>query len=303
MMSSFLNNWIINMNKILLVDFSALSNATFFAIFHDPQINNQDELLDFWRHTLFNSILTKKKIIKPDEIVLAIDSKSWREDYFPYYKARRKIKKQQDEIDYQFFYDASNKMIEEIKQYFPWKVIKENSCEGDDILTILAYELHKENEIVLLSSDKDIKQLLVLNNVSFYSYRNDQFESVDNPLEYSLRLILGGDFGDDIPNVLSDSDTFITEGKRQKQCGSKKVDKILEEGITEFIERNKLQENWKRNKTLIELSEQTIPENLWNNVLTQYKMYDNVKPDFINILTFLQNNNLRSLQDKIEEFF
>ena len=291
------------MNKILLIDFSALSNATFYAILNDPQINDQDELLDFWRHTLFNSILTKKKIIKPNEIVLAIDSKSWREDYFPYYKARRKIKKQQDEIDYQFFYDASNKMIEEIKQYFPWKVIKENGCEGDDIISCLAHELHKENEIVLLSSDKDIKQLFVLNNVSFYSYRNDQFENVDNPFEYSLRLILGGDFGDDIPNILSDSDTFITEGKRQRQCGPKKVDKILEEGITEFIERNKLQENWQRNKTLIELSEQTIPENLWNNVLTQYKTYDNVKPDFINILTFLQNNNLRSLQDKIEEFF
>ena len=114
------------MNKILLADFSAISNATFYAIFPDPQINNQDELLDFWRHTLFNSILTKKKIIKPDEIVLAIDSKSWREIFFKYYKARRKIKKQQDEIDYKFFYDASNKMIEEIKQYFPWKVIKEN---------------------------------------------------------------------------------------------------------------------------------------------------------------------------------
>ena len=99
---------------------------------------------------------------------------------------------------------------------------------------------------------------------------------------------------------------FIRENPRSRINTPVKTIEIdyLIENLHEELNKNQLlNESFIRNKTLIELSEQTIPENLWNNVLTQYKTYDNVKPDFINILTFLQNNNLRSLQDKIEEFF
>lgn len=287
---------------ILIVDFSAISNTTFHVVKLDPKLKDQEDLLNFWRHTLLNSILVKKDIIKPDEVVLAIDSHSWRNDFFKYYKARRKLKKSKDNIDYDFFYKSSDQLIEEMKVHFPWLVIKCHGAEGDDILAILSTELSKDNDVTILSSDKDMKQLLTQKNIKFYSYKKDQYEVVDDPKEFLLRQILAGDDGDDIPNVKSVDNSFVSS-IRQKQCGPKQIDKILEQGIEEFIKENKLEENWKRNKTLIELSSETIPENIWNSVLTSYNEYVKVKPDFTTIIKFLNKNRLHKLTEKVHQFF
>jgi len=287
---------------ILIVDFSAINVAVFHAIKTDPKLKDQEDLLNFWRHTLLNSVLTKKDIIKPDNVILTIDSHSWRNEFFQYYKARRKLEKAKSDVDYEFFYKASDQLIEEMKVHFPWLIIKQHGAEADDIVAILSIELSKENDVTILSSDKDLLNLTINKNVKFYSYRDDQYKTLDNPRETILRHIINGDSGDGVPNLLSDDNVFVSE-KRQKGCGPVKQDKILEQGIEEFIKENKLEENWKRNKTLIELSSETIPENIWNSVLTSYIEYIKVKPDFTTIIKFLHKNGLIQLQNKIHQFF
>ena len=293
---------LIKRKKYLLIDFSAISNATFFINLKDKTIKDQDELLNLWRHSLLTSILKRKKKINPDEIILAIDSYSWRNDYFQYYKAVRKANKTKSDIDFDFFYKASDKLIKEIKAYFPWYVIEKRGAEGDDILAILSNHLHKNNDVVLLTSDKDMVQLLKLNNVKYYSYRDDEYKNIKNPYEVLLRLILSGDKDDGIPNLLSPDNIFVSEG-RQKQCGPQKQDKILQQGIDDFLDENpECKENYQRNKKLIELSKQTIPEEVWNEVIDEFENYEKVESDFINILTFFRKNNMKMLQDRIQEF-
>lgn len=189
--------------RILLIDFSAISNATFQVCLKDPDVSSEEDLIGIWRHNLLNSILVRKKKIEPDEVVLCLDVRnSWRYKYYKYYKSDRKLKRAQSEVDYQFFYDASDKFIKEIRNTFPWLVISNDECEGDDCIGILTHELSKNNDIVILSSDKDLQQLTVYDNIKFYSYRDDEFKP-DVDREYLLRHIIIGDKSDSIPGTLT----------------------------------------------------------------------------------------------------
>ena len=110
-----------------------------------------------------------------------------------------------------------------------------------------------------------------------------------------------GDDGDDIPNVKSQDNSFIA-GIRQKACGPKGIDKILEQGIEEFLEETGLHDNYERNTKMIELSEKTIPEDIWKNVTDKYRNYKRNKPDFMIVAKFLHDNKLKKLQEKINQF-
>lgn len=286
---------------ILLVDFSAIAHATFHVCRLDPSVNSEDDLLSIWRHTILTSLLTRKNKICPDEVVLCLDYGSWRGDYFKYYKAKRKADKSSSDVDYNFFFEASNQFISEIKEFFPWLVIQHKKCEGDDVIAILAYELSKDSNVIVCTSDKDLKQLLEIDNVTYYSYRKDCFETLDNPKEFLLRQILFGDTSDGIPNVKSPDNCFVAKIK-QTPCGPKTIDKILINGVKEFIVENNLIKNFKRNKTLIELSKITIPEDLWKSVLTLYNNYNRIEPDYIKMLGFMNKNNLIKLRERVNEF-
>lgn len=191
------------MKRILLTDFSAISHATFHIALNDKFNETEDDVIGFWRHTILNSILVRKNKINPDEVVFGIDYGSWRSDFYDKYKSDRKRQKAMSNIDYTFFLEASKTFISEIKENFPWKIIQNKYCEGDDIIGILAYELCKENEVIILSSDKDLQQLTVLPNVKFYSYRDDEFKD-DVDSEYLLRHTIIGDKSDSIPSVLGE---------------------------------------------------------------------------------------------------
>lgn len=288
------------MKKILLIDFSAIAHATLHICIHDPKLKTQEDLISFWSHTILSSILNKKEKIKPDEVVLCLDRRSWRDKEFKYYKAERKLEKSKSDVDYDFFFKHLNEFTDNIRNIFPWKVISYSNAEGDDIIAILTHELSKENEVVIVSGDKDLKQLLKLDNVSYYSYRNDDFETLDNAHEFLLRLILGGDSSDGIPNIASQDNIFILEGKRQKAFGPKKIDKVLIQGVDEFLDENpEYKEKFERNKKLIELSEKTIPEDIWKSVVDKYYNYSSIKFSFVKILKFLHDNKLNRLREKI----
>lgn len=288
------------MKKILIIDFSVILKQTFHSAQKDA--TNQDEMVSYWRHLLLSSVLNKKNIIKPDEIILVLDHHSWRKDFFKFYKAKRELKRNEDLVGHQFFIDTSNQFIEEIKENFPWVIIKEYGCEGDDVIFVLAKELSKENKVVIGSIDKDLLQLLLLNdNIEYFSFMDDSYKTIEKSYEFILRHIIHGDSGDGIPNILTQDNCFVS-GIRQKGCGDKKINEILSFGLEEYIEKHKLKDNWIRNKTLIELKENEYNEKYYKNVLTQYQNYTKNKYDFLKILSYFRKHKLKKLQENINEF-
>lgn len=290
----------------LLLDFSNIAHATFHVVQHDREFKTKENYFDekklqYWKFLILNSICTSITIHKPNELVVCADSRSWRKKFFPYYKARRDLAKEKSDINYIKFFECINQFLAEIDHHFPYKLMQVNMAEADDIIGILSHELKKERDLIIIgSNDKDFKQL-INDKVKLWNLKDKKWVMINDPKEYLIKHILQGDAGDDVPNVRSDDDTFICEGKRQKPCGNKTIEKIFEMGVQEWIEREDLLDNWRRNKKLVELSRLSIPPKLWNFVIKKYKSLDDKDGDYIKILQYFRKNNFR-LENNVNKF-
>jgi len=137
------------------------------------QVGNHTNLKieeDLIRHMVLNSIrmLRSKFSDKYGELVICCDSKHyWRRDIFPYYKANRKKDRDKSDVDWPSLFTFLNKVKQELRDYFPYKVIEVDGAEADDIIGTLVREHHlMENYILIVSSDKDFMQLQKYKNVT-----------------------------------------------------------------------------------------------------------------------------------------
>ena len=89
------------------------------------------------------------------------------------------------------------------------KSIKVIGYEADDIISTLTYILHKEHEIIIASSDKDMNQLLVYQNVKIYNPAKKCFFDADDcfnkfqvsPKNFTFYQAFVGDSSDNIQGI------------------------------------------------------------------------------------------------------
>lgn len=225
-------------------------------------------------------------------------------EFFKFYKAHRVIGREKSSIDWDMFYAEIQKFLNELRENFPaYKIIEAKGAEADDIIGIIVNGLRSiRKEIDIISRDHDFRQLIG-NNVRLWDPIAKKFVQCDSPKEYLLMHILGGDPGDGIPNVKSDGDTFIDENKRQKPFGKKTIEKALIYGLDKYLIENNLEENYIRNRKLVELSPEMIPKSIQRNVYIQYKKCNNdAKNSFLTIQKYLAKNKFRSLIDRVDNF-
>lgn len=283
--------------KTLLIDFSNIAWATYHT-----NAKTETDSKQFWKYLMLNSIQKLKSKHKPNEVIICFDSISWREKYFPFYKARRKAKKKAADIDYAEFIEVIDEIKHDFLTFFPYKIVQVKWAEADDIIGILVRELKPDRDMIVIASrDKDFKQLLGP-TVKLWDTVDWAWKRVDDPKTFLIRQILSGDSNDDIPNVNSDDDTFITDGKRQKACGPKTIDKILQEGIQEWVKKNDKLKNYRRNKRLIQLSPITIPEQVWDAVVKAYHAHEPGPPSYMKIMEYFSRNRMKRLSQLVDKF-
>ena len=144
---------------MILLDFSQTMIGTFMAIGRGSVVVEEDLL----RHTVLNTIRTYKNQFKEaydsGGMVICCDSKdNWRKESFPEYKANRRTKRETDTTDWPSLFEFLAEMIEDFRAHFPYKVMKIDRAEADDIIGVLISECH-ETPTVIVSSDKDFIQL------------------------------------------------------------------------------------------------------------------------------------------------
>lgn len=222
-----------------------------------------------FRHMVINSIRSYKQKFSNEygEIVIACDDKNyWRKKVFPYYKANRKKNREASELNWTTVFNIFDKIKQELREYFPYRVIQVESAEADDIIATLVR--HSEDEkVLILSGDKDFVQLQTDSRVKQYDPVRKKWVTHDNPYRYLIEHILKGDAGDGIPNVLSDDDTFVAN-KRQKPLTQKKIDELEDTDISGKLD-HPLFSNFYRNRRLVDLS--LIPKEIKDQILTKYE--------------------------------
>jgi len=255
---------------------------------------------DLVRHMILNVIRNYVKKFKEKygpEVIIACDNKNyWRRDLFPNYKASRKKAREASGHDWNSIFDCLNKIKLELEQNSPYKVITVDTCEADDIVATLTMKHSATQNVMILSSDKDFAQLQRFPNVEQYSPILKKYIKEPLPLLQLKQLIIRGDKGDGIPNILSSDDVFVSGG-RQKPITESKIINWMNQEPKEFCNEDMMR-NYSRNECLIDLTK--IPKDLTEKILD---IYDKTKPksksEFMN---YMIKNRLKNLLEVIDEF-
>ena len=281
---------------MILVDFNqVMISNMMFQLGNHTNIPLEEGL---FRHMVLNSIRTYKQQFgnKYGEIIIACDDRNyWRKQLFPYYKANRKKNREQSEIDWNLVFEIFNKIRVELKEYFPYRVVVVDSVEADDIIATLTVE-NKNDNILILSSDKDFIQLQKNKNVKQFDPIRKKWIKHDDPERYLFEHILKGDVGDGIPNILSDDDTFVSDGKRQKPMTQKKIDLLYDNrnAALDF----EMHVRFMRNKQLVDLS--MIPTYVKDQIISKYN--DEANKDRSKIFNYFIKYKLKHLMENVGEF-
>ena len=255
---------------------------------------------DLIRHMAINTIRSNVKQFKSKypNVILCCDSKKyWRKEYFPFYKSQRKHDREASGYDWGMIFDTLNKIRDEFKVNFPYKVIDVEGAEADDVIAVLTARLSPHGNILILSSDKDFAQLQKYPNVSQYSPILKRFIKIDNPKTFIREHIIKGDRGDGIPNFLSPDNTFAA-GERQKMINSKKLQEWVNQDAETFCTTDDMLRGYKRNQTLVDFD--YIPDNIQRKIVDAYE--ENKPASKEKMLNYFIEKGLKVMIESVSDF-
>ncbi len=189
--------------KIIVIDYSVFIHRAIHAWAKTKQIPSD--------YICFNSIIAQlKKIgVHPDDtILLALDSHgkgNWRSDLEPLYKSTRKEKRDKSGINFKDHFTKMDELLKNIKYSTPFLQLVIDKCEADDIMSWCARNFPK-NEVILVTIDSDVEQLMHFDNVKIYSPMikikgaKGGYKIVKNPLK-GLEKKIDKELADDLPKL------------------------------------------------------------------------------------------------------
>jgi hypothetical protein len=282
---------------MILVDYNQVAISNLMEQIGSSKTSIDESLV---RHMILNTIRTYVKKFKEShgpEVVIACDNKNyWRREIYPHYKAGRKKARDASGHDWNTIFECLNKIRDELRDHSPYKVISVDTCEADDVIATLVQKYSSTQKIMILSSDKDFGQLQRYTNVEQYSPILKKYIKEPLPLLQLKQLIIRGDKGDGIPNILSADDVFVSGG-RQKPITETKIIGWMNQEAKDFCTEEMFR-NFSRNEMLIDLTK--IPERLTNEILHTYESaIGHSKQDFLN---YMIANRLKNLIEILDDF-
>lgn len=272
--------------RVLIFDYhNLIYRSLFVAFFKSPD----DDNFMYWKYLVLNSIFNSIKNFRPNKVVCAIDNhteKNWRKKVYPDYKANRKAYREESKIDFDKFFEVSNKFTDELRSVFCNMFFLDiEKCEGDDIIGVCCNRLFKTSNVTVISTDKDMIQLMKNPNVKIWDPIQRKYKQSMNPKKDLDIKILTGDKSDFIPGV-------------KKKCGPKTAQKILNGGLENFLLVEENKKNYIRNKILIDLEQ--IPKEIVRNIEREYKGYDIKEYNGMKLWQFLLTNKMKKHSEDLQ---
>lgn len=261
------------------------------------------------RAMILNSLRqNRQRFADCGEMVIACDGRfSWRKTVYPYYKAARKANRDASEIDWTLVFNIFSKVREELKEYFPYRVVNVENAEADDVIGVLAQKFGADpscpivtafdEKIIIVSGDKDFPQLQRHPNVQQWNPVLKKWVKTADPEKHLKEHIIRGDVGDGVPNFLSEDDCLVQK-KRQKQIRETALDKWLNQTPEEICDNELKLRNWKRNEQLIDL--RFTPSDVADKILAEYEAQ--AGKDRSKLANYFIKFKLKHLHELLPEF-
>jgi len=193
----------------------------------------------------------------------------WDNQVVPKYKGNRNADHWPFYTDKNVWRDYKEVFAKELAPLFRGNVIGLDEAEGDDAIYVtINYLSEKYDEIILVTGDSDMNQLLTNPKLRIYNHKKREFVTVDNPDRERDIKILSGDSSDNIKGI-----GIATSALRLGDSGAAK---LLDKGV-DIYNTAKL-EGWlnqfQKNQMLVNL--QFIPTDIQRKLC---EVIDNSKPE------------------------
>jgi hypothetical protein len=297
---------------MILLDYSQVALAAILT-FQRELKGTESEVKNLIRHVTLSTIKSYKKKYGKEygELVICCDGrKYWRKEYFEFYKGMRKSNRDKSDLDWKLIFDTLSEMREDIAKHFPWRVIHVDRAEADDVIAVMTKWLQdnqlvqeglveETQKVLILSSDKDFKQLQLYPTVKQWSPMQKKYitASKQEIRDFMVEHIVKGDTGDGVPNILSKDDVFMI-GERQKPMSAKRLAEFIENGES-ACRNDEEKRNYARNQTLVDF--QFIPEDVQKSIVDAY-LSNKPKGDKMTVMNYLMEHRCRLLLEELEDF-
>ena len=281
--------------KVCLIDGSGYIFRAFYAL---PPLNTQDgtpvnAVLGFMN--MFMRLTAK---IKCDYCLVLFDAKrqNYRNEIFADYKGTRK--EIPEELIPQF------PIIHQAVEVLNLNHLEMEGFEADDLIATYARKaLEEGDEVVVVSADKDLMQL-IRPGVEFYDSMKDKFFTPEDVKEkfgvYPDRVVdvqaLAGDATDNVPGVPGIG--LKTAAELVNQFGS--LDEVLNHA--DEIKQNKRRETLLANIENAKISLQLVRLKDDVNVSHELKDYTCKAPNLDKVLAFADKYELKSIRPRVEKW-
>tara|TARA_Y100000389_G_scaffold177982_1_gene190731 strand:+ start:81 stop:923 length:843 start_codon:yes stop_codon:yes gene_type:complete len=279
---------------MIIIDYSAIAVSNIVT----QRLDIQEDLI---RHMILNSIRMYRSKFrnKFGEVVMAGDAgNNWRYNEFPQYKAARKKTRKESKMDWKEAFRIINLVWEELGEHFPYKTVKIDGCEADDVIGVLVeqtQEFGQHEPVIIISADKDFAQLQKYKNVSQFSPMTKKFIKEDHPRKQLLELVLKGDTADGVPNVLSDDNVFVNGG-RQTPLRKPIIEALMHDPSSQG---ETVLRNIQRNRKLIDL--ESTPAALREKIIYSYDG-QNKAGNKGKVFPYLVDKRCRRLLEDVKDF-
>jgi hypothetical protein len=205
----------------LVFDISSLLYRSFYAMKSEDDVT----IAGLACHSALQILNKYYKLYKPSQrVVMAFDRKSWRVDYMesamadgtalstkPYKGNRRQNLTPKQQIKYNQFKQHLRELEELISNHTTITTLAGEMLEADDLIAGYV-RMHKDDQVIVISSDSDLLQLMRHGNVTIITPATGDPQVLDDwfddPDYYTFQKCIRGDDSDNIqsayPGVRSD---------------------------------------------------------------------------------------------------
>ena len=285
-------------------------------------------------HIMFNSVKKAWNDFGGDHVVFCLEGRSWRKDFYPAYKANRKVtaaKRTPREIeDDEIFFESYNHMVEFLNDKTNCSVIRQGNAEADDLIATWI-QSHPNDQHVIVSTDSDSYQLMAT-NVKQYNGVTEQTITIEGVFDKKGNPVIDKKTGE--PKVLGDPEYVLFEkcvrGDTADNIfaaypGARKKGSRNKVGITEAFEdrhrggfnynnfmlqswvdhdevEHRVLDDYRRNRTLIDLTAQ--PDDIkqeCRNTISEAVNKPHINNVGIHFMKFAGKHNLVRLTEQASE--